>query len=431
MTERAGNGASGPGSPGGYGTTASYAIPKWPVLSGASFRWRPFTPRPSSVLDGREIHPVNLARGALETILELLRLKPGDQVLLPAYHCLSMLHPVLRANAVPAFYGIGPDTRIDPDELRRCIGARTRAVVAPHFFGFHQPMAALRSVCDEYGIILIEDCAHAYFGSLGDNRPVGSTGHFAIASPWKFLPVMEGGELIVNDYPAGNPDLPSTGIRGDAKELLNMVERSLQYGRLRALGGLFGPLFGLAARRRASPAGGASPAGDAAPVSAAPGRADPDSEIRPRRMTRTARLIIRHSNFRRAVERRRAHYRRLAEAWQDLQGAWPLHDVLPDGVVPQCFPLVVLHHQAVTRALKAVRVPVVRFAEHPWEGMDPDTCGNAAFLSCRTFQFPCHQELTADELEWLAETVKRIVNGTAPDPPTHIGPTWTNRRPFQ
>jgi len=386
---------------------AGEAIPKHPVLWSSTFRRRRVSPGIPTLLDAADVRFLRLGRIALSAALQMIGIGPGDKVLLPAYHCVSMVEPALKAGATPVFYRIAPGALVDLDDLeRRMVGAR--AIIAPHYFGFHQPMPDIRRIADRHGAALIEDCAHCLFGEIDGTR-VGGFGDYAIASPWKFLPVNEGGCLVVNR----NAGAPLT-IRGrapseEAKALLNLIEVSLAYGRLPRVGMLARPLLALAdyrnRRRRAR-------RGPRAPKDENPRRADATPLAAIDAMTAVCRTIVRRADLERVVTLRRQYYRELLEAWRELPGARPLHAELPDNVVPQVFPLVVEAPEARFAPLKAAGVPIIRFGEYLWEGLEPGTCRVTEALSRQVFQFPCHQELRPDEVRWLAATVRDVLHRT-------------------
>ena len=99
----------------------------------------------------------------------------------------------------------------------------------------------------------------------------------------------------------------------------------------------------------------------------------------------------------------------MAVALGQLAGCRPLFAELPDGVVPQVFPLLVDAPERVFPILKKAGVPVIRFGEFLWEGMDEKICPVSADLSRRVFQLPCHQELTESEIEWMIGAVRSAV----------------------
>ena len=84
-----------------------------------------------------------------------------------------------------------PATRrfeIDLDGLRRCCQrARAQVLFVIHYAGWPQPIEALRTFCEEYGLILVEDCAMALLTER-EGRPVGS-GDYAIFCLYKTLPL--------------------------------------------------------------------------------------------------------------------------------------------------------------------------------------------------------------------------------------------------
>ncbi|HBI70920.1 MAG TPA: hypothetical protein DDZ22_18500, partial [Massilia sp.] len=141
-------------------------IPLAPVLSASSFRRAANAPA-RTVLDAGSYRLVTSGRVAIALALRELGIKTGDTVLVPAYHSPSMIPPVLWREATPVFYRVGPDARVDLDDLAARIDAGTRAVMVTHYFGFPQDMAPIRALCDARGIALVEDCAHAFIGEHG------------------------------------------------------------------------------------------------------------------------------------------------------------------------------------------------------------------------------------------------------------------------
>jgi selenocysteine lyase/cysteine desulfurase len=125
-------------------------------------------------------------RAAIALALRAVGCKAGDRVLVPTYHCPTMIAPVVRLGAVPEFYPLTASGAPSMSFLARH-GRGVRAMLVAHYFGFPQPLGQLRGFCDANGIAMIEDCAHAFFGVV-DGRPVGAWGDVAIASATKFFP---------------------------------------------------------------------------------------------------------------------------------------------------------------------------------------------------------------------------------------------------
>lgn len=386
-------------------------IPIAPVLSRASFslaRGR----RPASVLDAGQVRKVTSGRVAIAMALRQMGAGTGDEVLVPAYHSPSMVPPVLWCGAIPVFYRIGADASVDLDDLAAKAGPATRALMVTHYFGFPQDLAAIRAFCDARGLQLLEDCAHCFFGTH-QGRPVGSWGDYAIASSMKFFPVYEGGCLVSARHRLDAVKLRPSGPGFEAKAALATLENSFAHGRLPILGTLLRlPLrlkdaawTALKSRR-----GVASSANSAL----APASSDSGFEFEPRWIDRRSawfsRAVMACASTRRIASSRRRHYLALAEAARGLPGCRPLFPVLPDGVVPWQCPLVFDDPEGVFERLQAAGVPLVRFAQVRWPGVDSATCANSAMLARRVLALPCHQELREDELAWIAGQLRAALH---------------------
>ncbi|WP_338769349.1 DegT/DnrJ/EryC1/StrS family aminotransferase [Massilia sp. METH4] len=385
-------------------------LPVSPALSLASFL-RMRGPQASSILDAREVRFVTSGRVAIALALKQMGVGPGDTVLVPSYHCASMIEPVIWAGATPLFYRIRPDTTVDLGDIAvKAATCNVKALMATNYYGFHQPLPALRAFCDERGIFLLEDCAHSFLGHHG-GRPLGSWGDYAIASSMKFFPVYEGGCLASARHRLDGVALQSAGTGFEAKVLLNSIENGFAYGRLPLLRALMAlpmavknSLWGVIKSRRH----GAAPA-------LAPGSSDGGFGFDPAWLTKRSslysRVMLRLVSRRRMGELRRRNYRRLYDALSGLPGCRPLFASLPDGVYPWVFPLLCDEPLALFRQLKEARVPVIRFGEYLWPGVDATVCENSVDLSRRVLQFPCHQELRDDEIAWMIGQVRGAILG--------------------
>jgi DegT/DnrJ/EryC1/StrS aminotransferase family protein len=85
-------------------------------------------------------------RTAMYHGLGALGLSAGQSVLVPAFHCASLVDPIRRGEAKAAFLQVKPDCSPDVDDIRRRADASTRAIVAIHYFGFPQALQPLREL---------------------------------------------------------------------------------------------------------------------------------------------------------------------------------------------------------------------------------------------------------------------------------------------
>src|SRR5262249_2319693 len=135
----------------------------------------------------RSAHYLFWARSGIYHGLAALGVKPADNVLVPAYHCTSLVEPILRYGSEVKFYDVNVDLTPNFDDIREKIDRKTRAILAIHYFGFPQPIRKFRELCRAHGLYLIEDCAHVLNGSTQEGIALGESGDISIFSWRKFL----------------------------------------------------------------------------------------------------------------------------------------------------------------------------------------------------------------------------------------------------
>ena len=138
---------------------------------------------------------------ALEMSAFLLDIKPGDEVIVPAFTFVSSINAFVLRGAVPVFADIRPDTlNIDETQLPHLITDRTRAIVLVHYAGVACEMDEIMAVAGEHGIAVVEDNAHALFARYR-GRYLGTFGEMATQSfhETKNFTCGEGGALLIND----------------------------------------------------------------------------------------------------------------------------------------------------------------------------------------------------------------------------------------
>jgi dTDP-4-amino-4,6-dideoxygalactose transaminase len=394
-------------------TPALPRIPAAPVLSGGAFARTPGA-RPRSVLEAGAARLVTSGRIAIALALREMGIGPGDTVLVPAYHSMSMIPPVLWRGAGVGFYRIRPDATVDLDDVAAKLGPGVKALMVTHYFGFPQPLAAIRAFCDAHGLLLLEDCAHCFFGEH-EGRPVGAYGDYAIASSMKFFPIYEGGALVSARHDLARVALRSGGAGFEAKVALTALENAFACARLPLVSALFKlPLAAKDALWRALKARRAAPgAAQASAPALAPSSSDSSFEFDPRwldkRSSLFSRLVLRLASRQRIANERRRHYLALQQALAGVPGLAPLFAALPEAVCPWVFPLLADSPARLARlcaALAAAGVPYTRFGETLWPGVDATVCAVAADLSQRLVALPCHQELRPAELERIAGALR-------------------------
>lgn len=144
---------------------------------------------------------VNNGTVALDLTMKALGLKPGDEVITPAFTFIATANCALYQGLRPVFADVDARTfNLDPDDLQKRITARTRAVIGVHLYGQPFDLSAISEICQDKKIILVEDCAQAH-GAEFHGQKVGSFGKAGCFSfyPTKNMTTGEGGMITTND----------------------------------------------------------------------------------------------------------------------------------------------------------------------------------------------------------------------------------------
>jgi dTDP-4-amino-4,6-dideoxygalactose transaminase len=149
-------------------------------------------------------HAIAVANGTAALHLAYLAagVGPGDEVIVPSYTFVATAAAAVACGATPVFADVlgAHDPSLDPDDVRARITSRTKAVAVVHFAGYAAPADELATICDDRGLALIEDAAHAPRATLHGRHlgTFGRAGCFSLFSN-KVLSVGEGGVLVTDD----------------------------------------------------------------------------------------------------------------------------------------------------------------------------------------------------------------------------------------
>ena len=378
------------------------SYPRLPVLGWSAFSGERAAPS-AGVLNARHRCYTTSGRAAIAHALRALEIKPNDKVLVPTYHCPTMIAPVVQSGAQPMFYPITASGGADPVWLQRAALAGVRAMLAAHYFGISQPMSGVRAFCDSHRIALIEDCAHAYFG-ISEGVAVGSWGDFAIASLTKFFPVSEGGLVVSATRPLKGLDLAPRRWRDEIKAAADTIELGVVHGRFPGLNSILGGVFGVKNwwrnRDVSSGVGADGGSGSDGPVV--------DSQLALVRPAAAACWIASSVRQSRIVEHRRRNYAALASRLSRMDGAHALIPELPGDATPYVFPLYVNNPAESYQPLRSTGIPLFRWDE-VWPGTPVLDGDHGLDWAQRVFQLGCHQDLSLSDIEAMATTVRTII----------------------
>ena len=128
-------------------------------------------------------------------------IKPGDEVIAPAITFLSTIHYPLQIGAKVVLADVDPVTlNISPEDIRRKITSRTRAIIPVHIGGYPCDMDAIMEIARENDLMVVEDAAHG-FGGYYKGKALGAIGDFGSYSFHEVKNITsfgEGGIVVTN-----------------------------------------------------------------------------------------------------------------------------------------------------------------------------------------------------------------------------------------
>ncbi|MDT0328329.1 DegT/DnrJ/EryC1/StrS family aminotransferase [Nocardiopsis lambiniae] len=150
----------------------------------------------------RHVVGVNSGTDALVLLLRAAGLRPGDEVIVPAYTFVATASAVVHAGGVPVFADIEEGGYgIDPDSVAAAVTARTRMVMPVHLFDRLADMEGVGRVARAHGLTVVEDSAEA-IGMRANGVHAGLLGVGGVLSffPAKTLgAVGDAGALLTDD----------------------------------------------------------------------------------------------------------------------------------------------------------------------------------------------------------------------------------------
>ena len=129
-----------------------------------------------------------------------LGLKPGDEIIVPAYTFVASYTSVIFAGLVPVLAEIDESLTLDPGDIEHRITPRTKAIMPVHMLGNPCDMDRIMAVAKKYNLLVLEDCCQAA-GASYKGKKVGSIGHIGAFSLniFKTINSGDGGLVVTND----------------------------------------------------------------------------------------------------------------------------------------------------------------------------------------------------------------------------------------
>jgi 8-amino-3,8-dideoxy-alpha-D-manno-octulosonate transaminase len=137
---------------------------------------------------------------ALTTAMASLGIGAGDEVIMPAFTFVASFEAVLSMGAVPVLVDIDETLTLNPAAVKAAITPKTKCIMPVHMCGSMADLDALKAICDEHHLILLEDACQSIGGTY-KGKHLGTIGHAGTFS-FDFVKMItcgEGGVVMTND----------------------------------------------------------------------------------------------------------------------------------------------------------------------------------------------------------------------------------------
>lgn len=144
---------------------------------------------------------VNTGTSALHLALRLSNLEEGDEVITTPMTCTATNIPILYSKSKVVFADIQKQSmNIDPEDIKRKITSKTKAIMVVHWAGYPCDMTEINAIAKKYNLKVIEDAAHA-LGAKYKDKYIGTVSDYACFSfqAIKQITSIDGGMLTVKD----------------------------------------------------------------------------------------------------------------------------------------------------------------------------------------------------------------------------------------
>ena len=132
--------------------------------------------------------------------IELGKLRPGDEVIVPANTYIASILAIVHAGLTPVLANPDESTfNLSAQAARDAAGAKTRAVMAVHLYGRAAPMSELRALCRERGWLLFADAAQAHGAVLPESGIIGDAAGFSFYPSKNLGALGDGGAIATDD----------------------------------------------------------------------------------------------------------------------------------------------------------------------------------------------------------------------------------------
>ncbi len=361
----------------------------------------------------REVALFDSGRSGLFALLTALKIEPGDEIILQGFTCAVVPNAILAAGGTPVYVDVNPRTlTIDPAKVRAARTRRTRAVICQHTFGIPADTSALRIICDESDIALIEDCAHVIPDTMDDRIGTHADAMLLSFGRDKAISGVSGGAVLTHHAFVAQKlrEIEERAPHRNLWTILNAIGYPLRYTAAKMLWPLhLGKLYLHALRL----------AGLLPPVLTRKEYSGRMADAPHKLPNACAALALGQLH---ALAQLNEHRRSIARMYAET--ARELHWEVPRGIftspAPQKFPLYVRTADHVRARMKKHEIylddgwcgAVVnpRSVDQRAAGYTPGTCPDAEQVAREILSLPTHPTTTPHQAEQVLETLRGILH---------------------
>ena len=143
---------------------------------------------------------VSSGTAALTTAMAALGVGAGDEVIMPAFTFVASFEAVLSVGAVPVLVDVDETLTLNPEAVRAAVTPKTKCIMPVHMCGSMADMDALKTICKEHNLLLLEDACQSIGGTYKGKHlgTIGNAGTFSFDYV-KTMTCGEGGVVMTND----------------------------------------------------------------------------------------------------------------------------------------------------------------------------------------------------------------------------------------
>jgi dTDP-4-amino-4,6-dideoxygalactose transaminase len=369
----------------------------WSGLVGAGSRgsW-------GTLARSNEVHLTYSGRGAIYQYLAALKASGQlsarrNVVLVPSFHCPTVVDPALHAGFEVRFFAIDGEMRIDAQDLLHKLDDTVAAVLFIRFFGFAEIDPQLVTACRVAGAKVIEDCCHSFL----DANPlrIAYTGADAtVFSFWKTVPSLVGGGMLLAEGAEPLPLPACTAVPShDSKPRVRALARQLIERLTPPRKGPDDSEEGPAIRK---------PADQAYPY---------DKAAASWEIPRSSKWILANAPLEDVVAARRRNYALMSATLTSSSHLIPLRKSLAADTVPWGFPVILQKRAERDYRIRSRGVPVFTFGEvlHPLlftqHQNEREMLDTTMFLSNNVLGFATHQGFSETQIATFASAINGYI----------------------